>query len=450
MLQTTQMKLSNTKIALIASIGGLLFGFDTTVISGALSGIRTQFELSVHMEGWFVSSGLLGCIIGVLLTGIINDKVGRKKILVVAGLMFLLSAVGCAFATNFSLLVLFRLIGGVGVGMASVISPLYISELSPPAQRGRMISYYQLAITVGILLAYFSNAYINSLGNEVYSSSTARWLLQTENWRTMFFVMAIPSILFTVLIYRLPESPYWLALFQNQQIKVQGTAAVVSMKPAGDAGKSSSLFATKGVKLLLLIGSTLAILQQFSGINAIIYYGPVIFESAGISKDNSLNFQTFIGAVNLLFTFVAIKNVDSKGRKYLMQVGLIGMIIALILCGVIFHFNITNNYLLLSLILIYIACFALSVGPVTWILINEIFPSSIRSKAVSFCTLVLWIAVWIIGQFFPWLLRVAGAGPTFWVFAGFCIINLIFCKKMVKETRNKSLEEVEQMFIAPH
>lgn len=448
-------------ICLTASLGGLLFGFDTAVISGAINLVKVQFSLNALVEGWLVSSGLVGCIIGVFMTGFLSDKIGRKKTMMLAGCMFFLSGIGCSFSFSMVPLIAARMIGGVGVGMASVVSPMYIAEFAPADKRGRMIAYYQLSITVGILLAYFSNALLVSLSKNNLENAVLEWFLKEETWRPMFLVMSIPSFIFLVMVIKIPESPRWL-VFINRREKaeeilntirtpLQAKVELQDIEKAAikSTDKTISIL-NKSIRLPLLIGIVLAVLQQFSGINAIIYYGPSIFKSAGIADDNALLFQVIIGAVNLLFTFVAIRSVDKYGRKLLLLTGLSGIIFSLVFCGFLFYTGHTDTILLLFLILLFIACFAFSLGPVTWILINEIFPTAVRVKAVSICTMALWIAVWIVGQFFPWLLEKAGAAVTFWIFAAFSIINFFFCLKVVKETKGKTLEEMESIFVVLH
>lgn len=442
-------------ICFAVALGGLLFGFDTAVISGAISFVKTQFSLDTVAEGWMVSSGLLGSIIGVFTTGIISDRIGRKKTIIIASVMFLLSGLGCGFASSFTLLVIARMIGGIGVGMASVISPMYISEFAPADKRGRMVAYYQLAITLGILLAYLSNAYILSISDNGTSE-----LLQ-QPWRGMFVVMCIPSLLFLLMLVKVPESPRWLVEINRQQ-EAQKILYTVRPKAAADKEFNDILHAklrakTTSVSLLhpsvripLIIGIVLAVLQQFSGINAIIYYGPNIFQSAGLDSSNALMFQVIIGSVNFLSTIIAIAYADKYGRKFLLKTGLTGIIVSLALCGLLFYTNHTQGYLLLVLMMLYIICFAFSIGPVTWIIINEIFPTHVRVKAVTVCTMALWIAVWLVGQFFPWLLEKAGPAFTFWAFAIFSLINLIFSLTVVKETKGKTLEEMDTAFVAPH
>ena len=439
-------------ICMTVALGGLLFGFDTAVISGALGLIRTQFSLGTVQEGWLVSSGLAGCILGVLVTGVLSDRIGRKRTVLLAAATFLLSGVGCAFAADVDWLIISRIIGGVGVGMASVISPMLIAEFAPAAKRGRMIAYYQLAITVGILLAYLSNALFLSMGAGWFSG---------EIWRPMFLVMAVPSLVFLLLLLKVPESPRWLiSVGQGAKARAilgQIRTADAAAKEMSDIEEADWKTLEKKPSLLqgplrlpLFIGIVLAVFQQFSGINAIIYYGPSIFEAAGVGGSNALIFQVIVGTINVLFTIIAIMYSDKYGRKFLLVTGLTGIVFSLVFCGALFYTGHTQGILLLVLVLLFIACFAFSLGPVTWIIINEIFPTAVRVKAVSICTLALWIAVWLVGQFFPWMLAKAGAAITFWIFAACSIANFIFSWRVVKETKGKTLEEMETVFIAPH
>ena len=451
-MENASIALRTTYICTAVAFGGLLFGFDTAVISGAIGLIKSQFGLDALREGWLVSSGLAGCILGVLVSGVLSDRVGRKRTIVVSAVAFLLSGVGCGLAGSIDILITARIIGGVGVGMASVVSPLLIAELAPADRRGRMIAYYQLAITIGILLAYFSNAFFLQWG-QAHG--------EHEIWRPMFLAMILPSLLFLLLLIRIPESPRWLigrrqgerALAVLRQIRTlplaQKEYAEMEVASMRAAEKKQSLLSGP-LRLPLLIGILLAVFQQFSGINAIIYYGPGIFEAAGLGGNNALIFQVIIGVINMSFTLVAIRWSDRMGRKFLLKTGLAGIVLSLAFCGALFYTGHTQGMLLLVLLMVYIACFAFSLGPVTWIIINEIFPTPVRVQAVSVCTLALWAAVWLVGQFFPWLVEKVGAGVTFWIFGGFSLLNFFFCWKVVKETKGKSLEEMESVFIAPH
>ena len=451
-MENASVTFRTTYICTAVAFGGLLFGFDTAVISGAIGLIKSQFSLDALREGWLVSSGLAGCILGVLISGVLSDRAGRKRTILLAALAFFLSGLGCGLAGSVDILIASRIVGGVGVGMASVVSPMLIAELSPADRRGRMIAYYQLAITLGILLAYFSNAFFLSWGQ----AHGVR-----EIWRPMFLAMIVPSIVFLLLLIRIPESPRWLvkmrkgdealAILRRIRTVPAANKEYAEMEAASVKAAEGGLSVLNGrLRLPLLIGILLAVFQQFSGINAIIYYGPGIFETAGIGGNNALIFQVIIGVINLLFTLVAIRWSDRWGRKFLLKTGLAGIVFSLAFCGALFYSGHTQGILLLVLLMLYIACFAFSLGPVTWIIINEIFPTQVRVQAVSICTLALWIAVWLVGQFFPWMLEKAGAGVTFWIFGGFSLLNYFFCWKVVKETKGKSLEEMESVFIAPH
>jgi MFS transporter, SP family, arabinose:H+ symporter len=452
-MENTTFSCRTTFICAAIAFGGLLFGFDTAVISGAIGLIKLQFALDSLKEGWLVSSGLAGCILGVLVSGVLSNRIGRKKTILLSAAAFLLSGMGCGLAPNIDILVIARAVGGIGVGMASLVCPMLIAELAPADRRGRMIAYYQLAITIGILLAYFSNTVFLAWG-QAHGAS--------ELWRLMFLAMVVPSALFLLLLIRIPESPRWLVKTHQQAralnilrslrspdvAKTEFAAIQTAEQKTSDTKKRDLL--ERNIRVPLLIGIGLAVFQQFSGINAIIYYGPGIFAAAGIGGNHALVFQVIIGVINLLFTGVAIRYSDRLGRKFLLSTGLIGIVFSLVYCGLLFYSGHTQGMGLLVLLMIYIACFAFSLGPVTWIIINEIFPTRVRVQAVAICTLALWIAVWLVGQFFPWMLQTAGPAVTFWIFAAFSIANFIFSWKIVKETRGKTLEEMEQLFIAPH
>lgn len=448
-------------VSLAPALGGLLFGYDTAVISGVIEPVRNQFHLSAVYEGWFVSCGLLGCIIGVLMAGFLSNIIGRKKVLMLSGLTFLISAIGCSAASTKELLVVARLIGGIGVGIASVVSPMYITEFAPAKKRGMLVALYQLAITIGIFLAYLINAGIAASAETIVASPGFKGLLfGRENWRGMFLMMAIPSIVFVFILAFIPESIRYLIskgrldlakniLFKTRDKKVaeQEWSLLSSTQKDDNNGNTKGAFWYR-MKFPLLIGIFLAFFQQFSGINAVIYYGPEIFKKAGIASDNALLFQAIIGAVNILFTFVAIRYADKAGRRSLLLYGLAGLIISLVSIGFIFRTEGLPSYILLICMLVYIACFALSLGPVTWILINEIFPAAYRVQGVTICTLAVWVAVWLLGQFFPIMLDTLGTSNTFWLFALCCLFHFLISYKYIVETKGKQLEEIEHLFIA--
>ncbi len=435
-------------ISFISALGGLLFGFDTAVISGTIRMVSNEFALGVDLEGWFVSSAIVGCVLGVSLAGVISDIFGRKKILIASSIFFTVSAIGCALSNSMTSLIIFRLIGGTGIGLASILSPMYIAELSPAKLRGRLVALYQLAITIGILSAYLSNSFIVGLfptGNE-------------DVWRWMFATETAPALLFFIMLFFIPESPRWL-LSKN---RLEGAKAVLyKYLPKDEADNQISFSVSqqtektnifeilrhKPLLYLLLIGAALAAFSQLSGINAIIYFGPDILSNAGLTMSDSLGGQVSIGIVNVLFTLLAIWKIDSWGRKPLLLSGIIGVFISLIMCGSYFLFNMESSFLIIIFITAFIACFAFSYGPVTWIIISEIYPTKVRGTAMSIATLSLWLTNVLIAQFFP-RIKAWSDGGTFLIFAGITILAFFFVKRFIPETKNKSLEEIEKQLLS--
>lgn len=447
-------------LALIASLGGFLFGYDTAVISGTLAMVRAQFDLNAGMEGWYVSSALLGCIIGVSGAGWLSDKYGRKMVLLLTGALFSISAIGCALSMSFSMLVIYRLIGGLGVGIASMLSPLYISEISPPALRGRLVTLYQFAITIGILSAYFVNVWLLNSSNDpgFENMSNAHLVFKEEVWRGMLGMEAVPAISFLILILFIPKSPRWLVVKGQSDRAKNILTRLVGIEEANneiseivdtlamEKGSWKMLLAP-GIKMAVFIGVTLAVLQQFTGIDAIIYYGPRIFEEAGFGLSEALGGQVIIGTINVVFTLIAIFTIDIFGRKRLLLTGTTGMLISLILIGILFVTGNEGGVLLLSLILVYIACFAFSLGPVVWVILSEIYPNKIRGRAMSIATIAVWIGTATIGQLIPVSLDNLGPDITFWIFALFCIPTIYIGWKLLPETKGKTLEDIERYWL---
>lgn len=448
-------------ITLVATLGGLLFGFDMAVISGVLPFVKQQFSLSPAAEGWFVSSALVGCIIGVAFAGELSDRFGRKKMLMLAAILFLLSAAGTAGSADYTLLILARMMGGMGVGVASIVAPLYISEIAPAAIRGRLVTFYQLAITAGILVAYLTNAGLLNLSLTYHQQSLGKlldYILIKEVWRAMLGLGVIPSLLFLIGLCFVPESPRWLIYQGREQeginilTRINGSAdaatdaVLLQKKPEKESGSYKELFA-KERRRPLLIGLLLPLFSQFSGINAIIYYGPRILNDAGINISNALLGQIVFGLANFLFTLIAVWKVDQMGRRPLYIIGSIGATISLFFTGWCFYSGATNSIALVISIILFLACFAFSIGPLKFVIASEIFPTRIRGRAMGLSIMVMWIADTIVGQLTPLLLGSAGAAVTFWFFASCCLVSFIVVYKMVPETKGKSLEEVQDIFI---
>ncbi|XJR90718.1 sugar porter family MFS transporter [Elizabethkingia anophelis] len=377
------------KATLVASVGGLLFGYDTAVISGAIGFMRSFYQLSDIMTGWVASCALLGCIAGAMYSGKLSDRSGRKNILMLSAVLFTISSIGTAMAPNLWFFVLFRIIGGMGIGIASMLSPMYISEMAPASVRGRLISVFQLGIVTGILVIYFVNAYIAGIHNEAWNISTG--------WRWMFGSGIIPSVIFILLLLTVPESPRWLASQKKQSealvilSQINGsTAAQQELDSINESLKDEvpfSLASLKGSKLkkALITGILLAVFSQFTGINAIMYYAPEIFKSTGTGTDSAFIQTVLVGVINVAFTLIAIKYVDSWGRKKLLLSGISGMTICLCIIGLAFYTQ-QQGYLVLIAILGYIAFFAMSLGPLTFVVIAEIFPTKSRAIAMSITT----------------------------------------------------------------
>lgn len=449
-------------ITIVATMGGLLFGFDMAVISGVLPFVKEQFSLSSISEGWFVSSALLGCIIGVSFSGEMSDRFGRKKLLMLSAILFFASAIGTASAANFNLLIVARMIGGTGVGIASIVAPLYISEIAPAKIRGRLVTFYQLAITAGILLAYLTNSGLLSFSlshKNVSYSSIFELILVKEIWRSMLGLGIIPSLIFFIGLMFVPESPRWLiqkgkeaeaiailSKIENPQVALF-EAAVIRDAPTQNEGGYKILF-SPALRKPLLIGILLPLFSQFSGINAVIYYGPRILSDAGINISNALLGQIVFGLANFLFTVIAIWKVDKMGRRPLYITGSIGAALSLMFTGWCFYSQSTGSITLVISIVMFLACFAFSIGPLKFVVAAEIFPTKIRGRAMAISIMVMWIADTIVGQLTPVLLSAIGPAFTFWFFAACCILSFLVVYKMVPETKGKSLEEVQELWIS--
>lgn len=437
------------KCTYVAAVGGLLFGYDTAVVAGAIGFIQTKYSLSPAMMGWVASCALIGCVIGAMFAGGLSDKIGRKKVLMISAFAFAISSLGILLPLSLNYFIFFRLIGGIGIGIASMLSPLYISEIAPANIRGRLISIYQMGIVLGILLIYFVNAGIANLHTEAWNVDSG--------WRWMFGSGIIPSILFIYLLLRVPESPRWLAQ-QNRLLEAEAILARVNgpekakeeLKAIRDvmhveSGNFGQLL-KPGLRFVLLIGIILAILSQVTGINAIMYYAPEIFKSGGDGSSSALMQTVLVGVINVLFTVVAIKYVDKWGRKTLLLIGSAGMTICLGLVGAAFYFKMGEGPLVLMAILAYIAFFAISLGPLTFVVIAEIFPTHVRGRAMSVAIFFLWVAVFAVSQTFPMLQSSVGEASTFWIYMVMSLVAFFFVWAMVPETKEKSLEDIENFW----
>ncbi|TDQ08126.1 sugar porter family MFS transporter [Pedobacter metabolipauper] len=446
-------------ITVVASLGGLLFGFDMAVISGVLPFVQKQFNLTPLQEGWFVSSALVGCIIGVAFSGDLSDRLGRKKLLFLSAVLFLFSAVGCALAGSLQWLITARLISGVGVGIASIVVPLYLSEIAPAAIRGRLVTCYQLAITVGILLAYITNSLLLNYSEQHALASISQMfdlVYIQEAWRGMFSIGIFIALLFLIGLFFVPESPRWLIkkgrnkegyalLTKINNGKDRSAEVNAADTEAEEGGTYKELFTPK-LRKALLLGVLLPLFSQLSGINAIIYYGPSILNDAGIALSNSFLGQIIFGVANLVFTFVAIWKVDQWGRRPLYLIGTVGATISLFLTALFFSLGQTSSIFLIISVTVFLACFAFSIGPLKFVVASEIFPTRIRGKAMGLSIMVMWVADTIVGQLTPVLLREAGTSVTFCVFGFFCLIAFITVYKLLPETKGKSLEEIESFW----
>lgn len=444
-------------LCVVAALGGILFGYDTAVISGTTSVVKAQFGLSTGLEGWYVGCALIGSIIGVALAGMLSDGMGRKKTMFLSALMFSISAIGCAVCSDFAQLVVFRMIGGFGIGVVSIVSPIYISEVAPAERRGTLVSLYQLAITIGFLLAYLAN-YMILKGAELDSTDPAlsSRIMNNEYWRGMLGSETIPDLLFLVVIFFIPESPRWLTvkgrdgkalgILQRIYGTTQAASEQLDATRESIAGEVKSEWRTllePGIFKAVLIGSAIAILGQFMGVNAVLYYGPKIFMDAGLSGEGSLLSTVLVGVVNMLTTVIALLIIDKVGRKKLVWWGVGGMIACLLMIGLYFALGSLPTWFLLVFFLLYVFCTAISISAVVFVLLSEMYPNRVRGLAMSVAGLALWVGTYLIGQLTPWMLETLTPAGTFFLFAFMCLPYLFIMWKWVPETTGKSLEEIE-------
>lgn len=422
-------------ISFISALGGYLFGFDFAVISGALPFLKDQFGLDAYWEGFTTASLALGCMAGCLVAGKIAERYGRKPALMLAAAIFTVSSLAMAFSPSLTVFIVSRFVAGIGVGMASMLSPMYIAEVSPAAIRGRMVTTYQLAIVIGILVTNLVNYGLRNNGEDA--------------WRWMFGLGAVPSAIFFLGILILPESPRWLMKMGKSEkakkiLALTGGAEILPDKDESQVSPPLAALFRKPYAVALLAGIGLAVFQQFCGINVVFNYTTTIFESIGFSKEDQLMQTVFIGAVNLFFTFVAIAFVDRLGRKPLMMFGAVGLAILYVAIATSLKAASPASSLLL---LAAIGVYATSIAPVTWVLISEIFPTRIRGTATSIAVISLWAAYFVLTFTFPVLAELmGGVANTFYVYAVVCVAGAVFVYFKVKETKGKSLEDMENVF----
>ena len=449
-------------LSVVAALGGFLFGYDTAVISGTIAQVTQLFQLDALQQGWYVGCALVGSIVGVLFAGILSDKLGRKLTMVISAVLFSTSALGCALSADFAQLVVYRIIGGVGIGVVSIVSPLYISELAVAQYRGRLVSLYQLAVTVGFLGAYLVNYQLLAWA-ESGTQLSVDWLNKifiTEVWRGMLGMETLPAILFFIIIFFIPESPRWL-IVRGKELKAVNILekiynSITEAKSQLNETKSVltsetksewSLLMKPGIFKAVIIGVCIAILGQFMGVNAVLYYGPSIFENAGLSGGDSLFYQVLVGLVNTLTTVLALVIIDKVGRKKLVYYGVSGMVLSLVLIGLYFLFGDSlgvSSLFLLVFFLFYVFCCAVSICAVVFVLLSEMYPTKVRGLAMSIAGFALWIGTYLIGQLTPWMLQNLTPAGTFFLFAIMCVPYMLIVWKLVPETTGKSLEEIER------
>jgi sugar porter (SP) family MFS transporter len=429
-------------VASVAALGGLLFGYDTGVISGAILFITKEFALPTRLQEFTISVVLVGCIAGAAVSGSIADRIGRRWTLFLAGVVFIAGALLSAFAPGEGVLLAARLIVGIGIGFSSVVAPLYISEVAPAGVRGALVSLYQFAITVGILGAYLIDYRLAAGGD----------------WRTMLGLAVVPSLVLVAGMIAMPESPRFLfkagkdvqARKELDRIHDQSISVADEERSIRETlqvrGSGWAAFKAPEVRLALFVGVTLAVLQQVTGINTVIYYGPQIFQMAGTSSNaSSILAQTLVGTVNCLMTLVAIFFVDRIGRKPLLYVGLTGMFLALATLAYAFaqpHLSGSLSGIALGSMMVYVGCFAFSLGPIVWLLISEIFPLQARGLGMSISTLANWVGNFLVSQFFLTMIHKLGTSVTFAVYALLCVVTILFVRSMVPETKRELLENV--------
>lgn len=408
-------------LAVVAACGGFLFGYDTAVISGTIKQVTTLFGLNDIEQGWYVGCALVGSIAGVAVAGTMSDWIGRRLTMIFASIMFSVSAIGCALCGSYQWLVFYRIVGGIGIGIVSIVSPMYISEIAVTEYRGRLVSLYQLAITVGFLGAY-------------------------------------------LILFIIPESPRWLLLrgkvarsesifgkIYSRKERVKKQVEELQAHIANETKSEFKYLFQPGILTAVVAGLCIAILGQFMGVNAVLYYGPTIFENAGLSGGDSLFYQVLIGVVNMGTTILALLIIDKIGRKKLVYYGVSGMIVSLLLIAFYFSFGESlglSSILMLIFFLLYVFCTAVSISAVVWVLLSEMYPTKVRGIAMSIAGFALWVGTYLVSQLTPWLLGTITPAGTFLLFAVMCVPYMLIMWRYIPETAGKSLEEIEKYWLS--
>lgn len=432
--------------SLVIALGGFLFGFDTAVISGAEQSIQKYWSLNTIQHGLTVSIALIGTIIGAITGSFPSDKFGRKRTLYIVAFLYLISSIGTSLATNWYVFLLFRFAGGLGVGISSVTAPIYISEISPADKRGRLVGLFQFNVVLGIVVSYFSNYLIGLSGH--------------NSWRLMLGIQAIPSALFYILLRFIPESPRWLILKKGKIEEARKIFSIINAETADKivqeiqiteeeelSGNDNDPLFSKRYKTPVMLAILFAVFNQVSGINAIIYYAPRIFEMTGLGTSSSLLSTVGLGIINFLFTLLAMSFIDRVGRKTLMIIGSFGLILTLGMVSWSFYDVEFGGWMVPIFLFIYIAFFAFSQGAVIWVFISEIFPNQVRAKGQTLGSTTHWVMAAIIAFSFPYIAEKAGGGNTFLFFCIMMCIQLLFVWKIMPETKGKSLEQIEHTLV---
>lgn len=450
-----------TLVSIVSAMGGFLFGYETVVIAATIPLVKAQFGFSPLMEGWYVSSGLVGCVAGVLLASRLSDRIGRRGVTILSGALLAVAALGCVAAPDAAWLVTARFVGGVGVGIASIVSPLYISEVAPPQYRGRLVSLFQVTITVGIVAAMVVNAALQHHAVAVAHEAGAGLIHEIfvgQAWRGMFLLQFAPAAIFFLAALIVPESPRWLVLrsrlerarevlcaLRADETEAEEELGEIQRSIAAEQGTPHK-WRSGGMRRALYMGVFLAVFSELSGITVVMYYGPTILERTGASMSASLDGHAVIGFVLAAFTFLAIPLIDRVGRRRLLLVGVAGACLALVLTGIGFASGREDGALIVALLCAFVAFFAFSIGPIKWVVISEIFPTNLRARAMGVATVALWLTDIVINQLFPIVRSQFGIWTMFFACALFLAIQFAVVAVALPETKGMKLEEITALW----